>query len=98
MGKPFLTNGFPHTPFHKLSHKNYLNRVVSAQTDGRREDEPRFCSRERLGTSKTLSAKKVVWNKAGCRGRHPLHGWLFMHENSFVSRVVEDVDPYESCF
>ncbi len=51
---------FPPRPFQELSHNNYLNRVVSARTDSRRERKARFCYRERLGTTETPSAKRVV--------------------------------------
>ena len=47
------------TPLQKFSQKRTKNKFVSTQTDGRREDEPRFCCRKRLGTT-TLLAKKVV--------------------------------------
>ena len=60
VGEPFLRKGFPRTPSQKLSHKNHPNRIVSTRIDSRREGEPRFCCRKRLGTAKTLSAKKVV--------------------------------------
>ena len=53
-----LLKKFPLTPS-KLSHNKYRNQFVSFRTDGRRERTARFCCRERLGTSKTLSAKRV---------------------------------------
>ena len=60
---------FPPHPFQELSDKRYRNRVVSLQIDGRREVKPRFCSRERLGTAKTLSAKRVVFIVGATIGR-----------------------------
>jgi hypothetical protein len=47
------------TPPQKLSNSNYQNRFVSLQTDGRREDKPRFCYREFAGVTETLRTKKV---------------------------------------
>ena len=53
------------TPFQELLHNNYLNRVVSARIDSRRERTARFCCRERLSTTKTPAAKRVVWRQNG---------------------------------
>ena len=50
----------PPAPPQKLLHNNFLNKIVSLQIDSRREVKPRFCCRERVGTTKTPRAKKVV--------------------------------------
>lgn len=60
MGEPFLRKGFPHTPSPKLSHKVVKREVGSLATDGRCKRTACFCYRERLGTTKTPSAKRIV--------------------------------------
>ena len=42
------------TPLQKTSHKNQLNKVVSARIDSRRELTARFGYRERLGTTNPI--------------------------------------------
>ena len=46
-------------PPQKLPDKKYSNSFFSLLIKGRRAPNAHFCCRERLGTSKTLSAKKV---------------------------------------
>lgn len=66
------------TPLQKLSHNKYLNEFVSMQIDSRREVKPRFCCRERLGASKTLSAK-IVENIVTLDD-FEIIGWIFLNK------------------
>ena len=58
----FSEKSFP-TPLQKSTHKKYQKKIPKIRIDSRREGKPRFGYRERLGTSKTLSAKKVDLHK-----------------------------------
>ena len=64
MGKTSCKKFSPH-PFQELSNSNSQNKFVSLLTDSRRERTARFCYRERLSTTKTPAAKKVVIHKHG---------------------------------
>ena len=59
VGEPSCKEGFPHTPS-KKSLTTFANETRCKQMDSRRERIARFCCRERLGTTKTPSAKRVV--------------------------------------
>ena len=48
------------TPPSRTFAQERANKTVSSPADGRRKPTVCFCCRERLGTAKTLSAKKVV--------------------------------------
>ena len=77
MGKTSCKKFSPH-PFQELSNSNSQNKFVSLLTDSRRERTARFCYRERLSTTKTPAAKRVVKHQAGAPRRSPTYGCLFI--------------------
>ena len=52
-------------PLPKSALTKLQKRISNTRIDGRRKVKPRFCYRERLGTTKTPSAKRVVWYWCG---------------------------------
>ena len=55
----------PTHPLQELSHKIIKKKTSKIQIDSRREHNARFCCRERVGTAKTPSTKRVVYNREG---------------------------------
>ena len=73
MGDPSCKKVPPH-PFQEISHENYLNRVVSAPIDGRREVNLAFANAIWQGPPRPYQIGGVFCRGTGCQGCHPLQG------------------------